>query len=61
MERHAKGKRQANRLYKNNLFVYLFTRKKKYVLSLYNAMNHTDYINEEDLEFKVLKDVLFVH
>ncbi|MBQ3036263.1 MAG: hypothetical protein IJD31_04970, partial [Lachnospiraceae bacterium] len=39
------------RQYKNNLFVYLFTRKKKYALSLYNAMNCTDYTNEEDLEF----------
>ncbi|MBQ7765277.1 MAG: hypothetical protein IJ397_00365 [Lachnospiraceae bacterium] len=60
MKRHAQGKRQANRQYKNNLFVYLFTRKKKYALSLYNAMNGTDYTNEEDLEFKVLEDVLFV-
>ena len=51
MERYAQGKRQANRQYKNNLFVYLFTRKKKYALSLYNAMNCTDYTNEEDLEF----------
>ena len=60
MERYAQGKRRANRQYKNNLFVYLFTRKKKYALSLYNAMNCTDYTNEEDLEFKVLEDVLFV-
>ena len=60
MERHAQGKRRANRQYKNNLFVYLFTRKKKYALSLYNAMNHTDYSNGDDLEFKVLEDVLFV-
>ena len=60
MERYAQGKRRANRQYKNNLFVYLFTRKKKYALSLYNAINCTDYTNEEDLEFKVLEDVLFV-
>lgn len=60
MERHAQEKQQANRQYKNCLFVYLFTRKKKYALSLYNAMNHTDYTNAEELEFKVLEDVLFV-
>lgn len=48
----------ANRKYKNNLFVYLFTRKKKYALSLYNAVNHTHYTNEEDL--KLLEDVLFI-
>lgn len=49
-----------DRKYKNNLFVYLFTKIKKYALSLYNAVNGSHYTNEEDLQFKLLEDVLFI-
>ncbi len=49
-----------DRKYKNNLFVYLFTKIKKYALSLYNAVNQSNYTNEEDLQFKLLEDVLFI-
>lgn len=59
-KKRAGKKRAANRQYKNNLFVYLFTRKKEYALSLYNAVNNTDYSNTEDLEFKKLENVLFI-
>ncbi len=46
-----------DRQYKNNLFIYLFTKKKEYALSLYNAVNHSSYTNEEDLQFKLLEDL----
>lgn len=49
-----------DREYKNNLFIYLFTKKKEYALSLYNAVNQSHYTNEEDLQFKLLEDVLFI-
>lgn len=49
-----------DRKYKNNLFIYLFTKKKEYALSLYNAVNQSDYTNEGDLQFKLLEDVLFI-
>lgn len=49
-----------DRQYKNNLFIYLFTKKKEYALSLYNAVNQSSYTNEEDLQFKLLEDVLFI-
>ncbi len=49
-----------DRQYKNNLFIYLFTKKKEYALSLYNAVNQSNYTNEEDLQFKLLEDVLFI-
>lgn len=49
-----------HRKYKNNLFIYLFTRKKEYALSLYNAVNESNYTNEKDLQFKLLEDVLFI-
>ncbi|MBE5886525.1 MAG: hypothetical protein E7284_09015 [Lachnospiraceae bacterium] len=50
----------ASREYKNNLFIYLFTKKKEYALSLYNAVNGSHYTNEEDIKFKLLEDVLFI-
>lgn len=49
-----------HRQYKNNLFIFLFTKKKEYALSLYNAVNGSHYTNEEDLQFKLLEDVLFI-
>ena len=49
-----------DRKYKNNLFIYLFTKKKEYALSLYNAVNGSNYTNEKDLQFKLLEDVLFI-
>ena len=53
-------KATVHRKYKNNLFIYLFTRKKEYALSLYNAVNGSHYTNEKDLQFKLLEDVLFI-
>lgn len=50
----------ASREYKNNLFIYLFTKKKEYALSLYNAVNGSHYTNEEDIKFKLLENVLFI-
>ena len=50
----------AHRQYKNNLFIFLFTKKTEYALSLYNAVNQSNYTNEKDLQFKLLEDVLFI-
>lgn len=50
----------AHRQYKNNLFIFLFSKKKEYALSLYNAVNGSHYTNEEDLQLKRLEDVLFI-
>ncbi len=46
-----------DRKYKNNLFIYLFMKKKEYALSLYNAVNGSNYTNEKDLQFKLLEDM----
>ena len=37
--------RKTNRQYKSSLFQYLFTRKKEDALSLYNAVNGSNYDN----------------
>ena len=51
-----------NRNHKDTLFRKIFGTEehKKYLLSLYNAVNHSSYTNIEDLQFITLDDVLFV-
>lgn len=49
-----------NRNYKDNLFCFLFGRSKENALSLYNAVNGTNYTNADDLEFQTLEDVIFI-
>ena len=41
-----------NRRYKDNLFRFIFNDKKK-LLGLYNALNHSNYEDPEELELKV--------
>lgn len=47
------------RTYKDTLFRMIF-RDKKALLSLYNALNHSDYQNEEDLKINTLENVLYM-
>ena len=46
-----------NREYKDTLFQKIFGSegKRKYLLSLYNAINHLDYQNPEDLEIVTME------
>ena len=48
-----------NRKYKDTLFRMIF-RDRRNLLSLYNALNHSSYTNEEDLEITTLEDVIYV-
>lgn len=48
-----------DREYKNNLFCDLFSEKNN-ALSLYNALNHTNYQNTDELEVVTLSDVIFM-
>ena len=52
----------ANRQHKDTLFRKIFGTEehKKYLLSLYNAVNHSNYNNVDDLQLITLDDVLFV-
>lgn len=52
-------KHEVDREYKNNVFCDLFSEKSN-ALSLYNALNHTNYKNTEELEIVTLSDVIFM-
>ena len=47
------------RKYKDILFRFVF-REPKELLELYNAMNHTDYSNPEDLIITTMEDVVYM-
>lgn len=51
-----------NKKYKDRLFRFVFGAKenRKYLLSLYNAVNNSDYTDEEELEITTLEDILYV-
>lgn len=52
----------ANNEYKDRLFNYIFGREenRKWTLSLYNAVNHSDYTDPSVIEFNTLEDVLYL-
>ena len=49
----------ANREYKSNVFSMLFEDREK-LLELYNALNHSHYENEEELEIVTLKNAIYM-
>ncbi len=49
-----------NRQHKSTLFTSLFGEDAENALSLYNAVNHTDYTNTEDLTYTTLGDVVYM-
>lgn len=53
------NKRTHNRQYKDRLWRMIFNNKED-LLQLYNAINHTDYQNPDDLEVNTLEDVLYL-
>lgn len=53
------SKQTHNRQYKDRLWRMIFNNKED-LLQLYNAINHTDYQNPDDLEVNTLEDVLYL-
>lgn len=51
-----------NREHKDRLFRLLFgdARYKENLLSLYNALNNSDYQNADDLEITTISDVIYI-
>ena len=49
----------ANRMYKDTIFRMLY-RDKKNLLNLYNALNDTDYTDENDLEIITLENAIYM-
>ncbi len=58
----ANGGIKVNREYKDRLFRMIFgaEENKHYLLSLYNAINHTSYTKKEDIEITTLEDVIYI-
>lgn len=50
---------KGNRLYKDRLFKFVFNDKEK-LLSLYNALNHSDYKDPDTLEINTLEDFIYI-
>ena len=50
---------RVNQKYKDRVFRMIF-HKKKDLLSLYNAVNGTDYTNPDDLEIRTLDDAVYL-
>lgn len=48
-----------NRKYKDTLFRMVF-KEKEHLLELYNAVNHTDYQNPDELQINTLENVLYI-
>lgn len=48
------------RTYKDRLFVFIFGSRKDWTLSLYNAVNGTEYTDPEAIEYNTLKDVIYM-
>lgn len=49
----------ANREYKSTVFAQLFKDKKK-LLSLYNALNNSNYMDDNDLEIVTLENAIYM-
>ena len=51
-----------NRENKSTLFCFIFgsEENKKYLLSLYNAVNDTTYTSIEDIEINTIKDIIYI-
>ena len=56
------AQKDAKRDYKDRLFKFIFgnSDNKQWTLSLYNAMNGTNYTNPEDIQFNTLSDVVYM-
>ena len=53
---------EINREHKDRLFTFLFGKKgrKEWTLSLYNAVNGTDYTDLDSIEFTTMEDAVYM-
>ena len=51
---------KANKNFKDVLFRFIFGKNKEYALSLYNALNKTNYTDASELEFTTLKNAFMI-
>lgn len=52
-----------NREQKSRLFCFIFgsEENRNHLLSLYNAVNNTNYTNVEDVKITTLEDIIYIH
>ena len=50
---------KVNKKYKDRLFRMVFNRKEE-LISLYNAISHSEYTDPEELEIYTLEDVIYM-
>jgi len=53
---------EANRLYKDRVFKFIFgnPENKEWTLSLYNAVNGSNYRNPDDIQFNTIEDAVYM-
>lgn len=53
---------EANRLYKDRVFKFIFgnPENKEWTLSLYNAVNGSNYCNPDDIQFNTIEDAVYM-
>ena len=53
---------QPNVIYKDRLFKAIFGKEehKDWLLSLYNALNNSDYKNPDDLELTTIENIIYI-
>lgn len=53
---------EANRLYKDRVFKFIFgnPENKEWTLSLYNAVNGSNYSNPDDIQFNTIEDAVYM-
>ena len=53
---------EANRLYKDRVFkfIFFFLLNKEWTLSLYNAVNGSNYSNPDDIQFNTIEDAVYM-
>ncbi len=51
-----------NKKYKDRLFSFIFgnEKNKKWTLALYNAVNHSNYTNPDDIEINTIEEVMYM-
>lgn len=52
---------KTNPKYKDRLFCLIFGSEKKNMISLYNALNGTDYSDGEDVEVTTINDIIYIN
>lgn len=54
------SKKKINKQHKDRVFKFIFGQNKTWALSLYNAINVSNYTDPEAIEFNTIEDILYI-